>query len=498
MNDMNTMQQLLALSVSTLLLYALLILVGRHLKRVRNVRFGLLFQLFALCVAIYVPTEVMEITHPLRRELLAATILLGTVAGIDLLRRFVWERLFRERPRNDVPRMLREVISLLIMVLAALGVLAFVYDTQVPGLLAGSGIVAVILGLAMQDLLGNVLAGFALHFEKPFRVGDWLEFEGRFAEVMEINWRATRLRTNDHLYLDVPNRYLARRPISNLHYPSPRHAMRLTVNIEYDAPPSKVKDTLLHATASAAGVLADPAPKIFMKDFGDTAIEYEIKFWIDDQAKYNQILDAIRTNVWYELRRENIRMPVGLRTVEIKRSPRGGTVDRVTAARDALSRQPLFKTLDEFELDTLLGEATAMWYGRGEKMIRQDEDGESMFVLVHGEASVLVDGGHGPKQTATLRSGACFGEMSLLTGEQRAATIVAREDCEVLEIGKATLRGILKHNTELMQYLSNTLATRQLENEKVMENAENAAVPQERETEYRQNFLKKLQTFFQL
>jgi len=497
MSIMDATQHAVALAISALAIYALLVVIGRYLKRVHNVRFGLLFHLFALSVAVYVPTEVLGITHPLRRELLALTILLCTTTGIAILRRFVWDRLFRARPRNDVPRMLREVISLLIMVGAVLAVLTFVYDTEVPGLLAGSGIIAVILGLAMQDLLGNVFAGFALHFEKPFRVGDWLEFEGRFAEVMEINWRATRLRTNDHIYLDVPNRYLARSPISNLHYPDPQHAMRLTVSIDYDAPPSKVKDTLLHATVSAQSVLADPAPKVFLKDFSDTAIDYEIKFWFNDQAKYNQVLDAIRTNIWYELRREGIRMPVGLRTVKIERQTSSSMTDRAAAAREAISNQPLFQSLDEHELDTLLGGAQAMWYGRGEKIIQQDDAGDSMFILAHGEASVLVDSGQGAKQTATLRAGACFGEMSLLTGERRAATVVARQDCEVLEIGKATLAGILRHNSELMQHLSRILAARQIQNESVLEKAE-AAVAPEQEDAYRRNFLSKLQSFFQL
>ena len=497
MNGFAITQPTLTLAISIPLLYVLLIIAGRYLKRTHNVRFGALFQLFALCVAVYLPTALMGIMYPLRRELLAVTILLGTLSGIAVLRRFVWERMFRERPRNDVPRMLREMISLLIVVAAVLVVLTFVYEIKVPGLLAGSGIIAVILGLAMQDLLGNLFAGCALHFEKPFRVGDWLEFEGRFAEVMEINWRATRLRTNDHIYLDVPNRHLAREPISNMHYPDARHAMRLSLNIEDNAPPSKVKDTLLHAASNAPGVLAEPPPKVFFKNFGDASVEYEIKFWIDDQAAYNQITDAIRSNIWYELRREGIRMAVG-RSVQIVRPAGRGPADRMAVAREALSQQPLFLDLDGHELDTLIAGARAMWYGRGERLISQGEKGDSMFVLIHGEARVAVDRGQGPKQVATLRAGECFGEMSLLTGESRAATVTARQDCEVLEIHKPALGGILKHNPTLMQRLSAILATRQLENEKVLGRAAADAVPAERESEYRQAFLKRLQAFFQL
>lgn len=482
-----------------LIVYLLLLAVGRYFKRRHGVRFGLAYQLFSLLAALQLPVWLLRIRHPLERELLGAGLLLGAWAGVLFLRRFVWERYFRQDGRPRVPRMLREVASVVLLLVTLLFVLTQIYGLEIPGLLAGSGIVAIVLGLAMQDLLSNIIAGFALHFEKPFRLGDWLSYNGQYAEVMEVNWRSTRLRTTDDIYLDIPNRELAHQTIVNLCYPNARHAMRLVIGVEHEAPPSRVKDALARAASGADGVLADPAPKVFLTNFGNHAVEYEIKFWIEDQSKYNVITDAIRTNSWYELRRAGCKIPVSPATVQLERArPRTRQTDP-EAVRELLLALPLFQSIDEFERETLLNGSRSLWFGRGEHILRQHEAGESMFALVQGSASVVVDAGHGPKQVAVLRAGDCFGEMSLLTGEPRTATLVAREDCETVEITKDAMKVVLQHNPALSRRLGQLLAQRQLETEGVLDAAEpDPAAAETRRAEYEEGFLKKVQAFFEL
>ena len=152
----------------------------------------------------------------------------------------------------------------------------------------------------MQDLMGNIISGVALQVGKPFQHGDWLLVDSRYAEVIEINWRSTRLRTSDEVSIEIPNRDLAKQTITNLNQPFRLHAMRISVNIDYAAPPTRVKAVLLHAASNAKWVLPSPAPRVFLKNFGDYAVEYEIKFWMDDHTFYNEVCDAIRTNVWYQ------------------------------------------------------------------------------------------------------------------------------------------------------------------------------------------------------
>ncbi len=136
---------------------------------------------------------------------------------------------------------------------------------------------------------------------------------------MEINWADTRLRTNDAVSIEIPNNKIVEGTIINLSFPTSLHAMRLTVGADYNVPPNRVKDALLRAASHAEGIVQDPAPKAFLKDFGDSAIVYEIKFWMTSHATYNDLCDAIRTNIWYEFKRQKINIPFPIRTLQVER-----------------------------------------------------------------------------------------------------------------------------------------------------------------------------------
>jgi len=362
---------------------------------------------------------------------------------------------------------------------------------------AGSGLIAIILGFAMQDLLGNIVSGIALEIGKPFRPGDWLLFENHHAEVIEVNWRSTRLRTNDDICLDIPNNQIVRHTIVNLSYPKKIHAMRVTIGIDYNVPPNRVKEIIVAAARESLGVLPDPVPKCFLKDFGDSAIQYELKFSMEDDARYNEIFDSIRTNIWYALKRHQIKIPFPIRTLQIERHDRG-TRGISPAVRASLVGQPLFQNLDDSQTDQLLSSARLHRYGQGEKLIRQGTEGSSMFVLLEGTVDVHVDHPGGSAYVATLKAGDYFGEMSLLTGEKRSATVIAKSDCEVLEIGKAEFAGVLQNSETLLQKLSEMLAQRRLENEGVLAANSGPHAVVARKQEYVANFLARLSAFFDL
>src|SRR5207249_4618815 len=289
--------------------------VGRFLKRRAGVRLGLLFRLFCLILAFYAAISVYGVHAPWRRHVGAAAILLSTALVVALVNRYVWDFYFEKKRQTPIPHFLREVVGGIIFLIVLLLVLSYGYhaEAQLKGLLAGSGVVAIILGFAGQNLFAGIIGGISIQINRPYKVGDWLQVHERFAEVMEINWRSTRLRTNDGIYLDIPNNEIVRQTIVNLHYPQELHAMRIVVGVEYSAPPNKVKDSLLRATHHAEGVQKQPAPKIYLKEFGDFAILYEIKFWMLNHQAFNDISDAISTNIWYELKRQKITIPFPIR-----------------------------------------------------------------------------------------------------------------------------------------------------------------------------------------
>ena len=480
------------------LLYLLLLAVGRSLKRRHRVQLGAMFYVFGLALAIYAPARLLDLEIPALREVGAVAIISSAFFFNALIKRYIWEVQFARRREVPVPKLLSDSSALFLFAIAIIVVVCGVYEVRIPGLLTGSGIVAIILGLALQDLLGNIIGGFAIHFGQPFRVGDWLQVNERRAQVMEINWRSTRLCTPDKVYLDIPNRELVRQTIVNYHYPVPLHALRLSVRVDYAAPPTRVKEVLVHAAANAKGVLSEPRIRAFLKSFNDDHLEYELQFWINDNGIFNEVTDAVRTNIWYGLHRHGIKIPLALRTIQIERPARSREREMQTTARNILRQQPLFKSLSDPELDALLPYGHITHFGRGEKLIEQGEAGDSMFILVDGEASVVVDRNGFQAHVASLKSGDCFGEMSLLTGEKRSASVIASQDCEVVEIGKAGTARSLKENPELLHKLSDLLAHRQMENEGIFADQDQQHLLQARQTQYRATFADKLRAFFEL
>src|SRR5260370_5229309 len=419
---------------------------GRFLKRRAEVRLGILYQLFCLALAFYVALAVYGLEAPWRVHVGAAAILLSTALIVALVNRYVWDIYFERRKQTPIPHFLREVVALVIFVVALLFVLSFAYHAErgLKSVVLSSGVAVAIIGLAGQNLLGGIIAGISLQINRPYKVTDWLKVGDTYGEVMEINWRSTRLRTNDGIYLDIPNNEIVKTTVVNLHYPTEVHAMRIRIGVEYDVPPNRVKDALGRAAQNAFGVLEHPPAKVFLVDFADHAVIYEIKYYMGNHAAINEVNDAIRTNVWYELKRQQITIPFPIRTLHVERRPRDlGTEDQ-EQAREILRGEPLFQCLADEQLDALLQHSRLNHFGRGERVIVEGAEGDSMFVLLRGSANVSVAKNGAPIHVGTLHSGDCFGEMSLLTVKRLTATVLAAANFYIMEISKAEKVNVIR------------------------------------------------------
>src|SRR5213596_205997 len=368
------------------------LVIGRFLKRRAGVRLGLLFRLFCLILAFYAAIAAYGVHASWRRHVGAAVILLSTALVVALINRYVWDFYFEKKRQTPIPHFLREVVGGIIFLVILLFVLSYGYhaQAQLNGLLAGSGVVAIIVGFAGQNLFAGIIGGISIQLNRPYKVGDWLQVGERFAEVMEINWRSTRLRTNDAIYLDIPNNEMVSHAIVNLHYPTDVHAMRIRVGVEYKNPPNRVKDAMLRAASTAEGVLAEPKVRVFLVDFSDSAVIYEIKYYMGNHARINEINDAVRTNVWYELKRQGITIPFPIRTLHLERKAAVPVQEEKAEALSILRAEPLFESLSEEQLDHVVQEARLKLFGRGEPVIEEGAEGDSMFVMLRGAANVFV------------------------------------------------------------------------------------------------------------
>ncbi len=480
--------------------FFLALTLGRILKRRAGVRLGLLYQLFCLTLAFYAAISIYGVRADWRNHIGAAAILLSTAFIVALVNHYVWDLYFEKRRQTTIPHFLRETVALLLFVVALLFVLSVGYhaERELKGIFLSSAVVAVIFGVAGQNLFGGIIAGMSIQINRPYKLGDWLQIGEKFAEVMEINWRSTRLRTNDGIYLDIPNNEIVRTTIINLHYPTEVHAMRVRIGIDYNVPPNRVKDALMRAASSANGVLPEPKVRVYLVDFGDHAVTYEIKFFMGNHSRINEINDAIRTNVWYELKRQRIKIPYPIQNLYLHRPEPRAVHEDHDEARAILRNEPIFQCLSDAQIDNLVKQAHLNHFGRGESIIEESAQGDSMFVLLRGAAQVSISKNGSTIPVATLNSGDCFGEMSLLTGEPRSATVRASGDCYVMEIGKPVMAEIIRESPECLQQLSEILAQRKLNTEVVLKDTVLPADQAAKENEYRATFLKRLQTFFSL
>jgi small-conductance mechanosensitive channel/CRP-like cAMP-binding protein len=495
--DIPEAYKLLAFLLSVPGMYSLMVLIGRYLKRRHGVRLGWIYHIFSFCLSVYVLANLLNLSWAFLRHLGAAVVVLGALVVISLAERFVVDLHIRKNHAVTVPKFLTEVLAAVVVIVTVFLVLQFGYGLTIKELLIAPGIAAIVIGLAMQDLAGNVIAGIALQSGRSFSQGDWLMVDNRYAEVIEINWRSTRLRTLDDISLEIPNRDLARQIIVNLNRPEKNHCVRLNFILDYAAPPTRVKGILLHAASNARGVLPEPKPRVFVKSFSDYGVEYEIKLSLVTHRDFSEVCDAVRTNVWYGLRRHGVKIPFPTRAIQIERPERDKQQEVQSAARMILRQQPIFKCLRDEQLDALLPRGRTVHFGKDEKLIQQGEAGESMFLLVSGEANVTVERNGTPTFVASLGAGDCFGEMSLLTGEPRTATVIANSDCEVVEIDKSVLAKSLAENPQLLKQLSELLARRQMETEGLLA-SETPTSMGERQSRYAAGFLGKLRQFFEL
>jgi small-conductance mechanosensitive channel/CRP-like cAMP-binding protein len=478
---------------SACLLYAISLFAGRFCKRRLRIALTWTYQLFIITLAVYVSAKLLQVNFPGRKEIGFLAMVAAAFPITAILDRFFWPLYGYPGERSRVPAFLPQVVALMLVVFAAFFGFAVFYHLTITGLLASSGVIAIIIGLALQDTLGNIFAGFGIQAGRTFKVGDWLLLDGQHVEVVELNWRSTRFRNNDEASFNIPNSQLAKATIVNLYYPTPVHAMRVKVGVEYRVPPNEVKEALIKAAVSVRGVLAEPAPQAFLMAFDDSSINYELKFWLRDGRRYPQIIDGIRTNCWYEFARRGISFAYPVRIIE-RTVPRVLDHDRKA---ELLGQQPLFAALDKAQIGRLVQSAKRIRFGKGETIIHQGEPGESMFILARGFAEVFVLKDGEPLRVGVVQTGECFGEVSLLTGEPRSATVTAQTDCEILEIQKSAMAALLHEHPQLAEQLSETLAVRRLATKSELERFEIEAT-ETASVRTKESVLARLRLFFEL
>jgi small-conductance mechanosensitive channel/CRP-like cAMP-binding protein len=408
------------------------------------------------------------------------------LAVIDLLVVVIVNPLRVDRVPDHFPNIVQDAIIIGLFLLMATLVMQEKFLTT-------SAVGAVVIGFALQDTLGNLFAGLAIQVDKPFRPGQWVAVGGHEGLVTEITWRATKLRTKTGNLAVLPNNVVAKEAIVNFSEPALPTRLQLEVGVSYQAPPNEVKAVIQRALASVPALAKTPAPEVLLVDFGSSAIVYRARFWIVDYAGDEIARDQVRTAIYYALRRANMEIPYPIQVEYRRQEAAGRSEARVRELEAAAAGVDILVLLSPSERAELVGLSADRLYAAGEVVVRQGEAGDSMFVICSGRVRVTLE--PSGQEVNTIGEGGYFGEMSLLTGDPRTATVAAITDCLLLEITAGTFRRLALIHPAVVEQIGIAVAGRRAE----LERTRLAAVaPSATPEAARRSFLARVQQFLGL
>ncbi|MBN1355431.1 mechanosensitive ion channel [bacterium] len=223
------------------------------------------------------------------------------------------------RTRASIPSLVRNlaVFAMALIVLFILLVSLFPELNLTPVFFT-SGVLSIVIGLAVQDVLTNLLAGLVLSIDKPFDLGDWVHFGDMEGEVVKTTWRTTKIRNLQNDYIELPNSLISRERLVNHNTPTSIHMRKVYVGVTYDTPPALACEALLEAVSRVEGVRKSPSPEIHFKDYLDSSLLYEVRIWIDNYGSYPVIESDTRKEIWYAFKRHDITIPFPIRDVNLK------------------------------------------------------------------------------------------------------------------------------------------------------------------------------------
>lgn len=418
-----------------------------------------------------------------------------SIRATDVL---LWRGLFSEQM---VPKLLKDVLGAVYYIVALFAIVAFVFEQPVTGLLATSGVVAVVLGFALQNTLSDVFSGIALNMEHPYRQGDWIRLDNGFeGEVVEINWRATHLRSREDSEIIQPNSGMATARLINFHYPDRGYAFNIQVRLDYRVPPARAKSVLKAAALACDCVRGHPGPIPRILSFDESYVVYDLKVWVTDFGKHPDHVNEVLTRVWEHLRWADISVAYQQRDVHLYEQEEREEYKSL-AVSDLLDHIDLFRSLREDEKSTLASQLAMRQVRAGQRVVEQGAEGSSLYIVAEGllEVRVRFDEDGVEHKVAKVGPGDFFGEMSLLTGAPRSASVITLTDVVIYKIEKVHLEPLLKARPLIAETLVELLSRRQEATQAMADTPEGVTIgPADSEGGYADQMLGRIRHFFQL
>jgi small-conductance mechanosensitive channel len=367
-----------------------------------------------------------------------------------------------------IPRLLKDILAALVMLTAMLAIMSIVFNKSLTGVWATSGILGIFLGFALRNMIADIFAGIALNVDQPFKIGDWIILFHRSINpkkgcVTEITWRSTRLRSLDNTLTIIPNSIISSMILTNLSKPEPKSRFELDIQLDFNVPVERAFRILLAGVKSAKGPLENPPPKILVQDVTDSGISYLIRYWLEPaEVSPKKGRNRVLSSIMEHLHHAGLTPAHEKHDVFLAKIPNRHQLDKRLDRTSLLERMEIFSSLEEPELAALAEKMTEHFFSSGDAIVRKGEPGSSMYILMEGLMQVYSTSAAAasPKLVDFIRPGEFFGEMSLLTGEPRIATVIAATDAVAFEIGKEDLNSLLVSRPEIAVHIAQVIAAR--------------------------------------
>ncbi len=369
-----------------------------------------------------------------------------------------------------LPRILADIVTGILVVVAMI-IVGKRAGFSVAGLITTSAVLTAVIGFALQDTLGNIMGGLALQMDNSVKAGDWITLgpgqpQGR---VTEIRWRYTAIETRAWETIIIPNGVLMRSQVTILgrrNGEASKWLRTFDFFVDFRTPPASIVQAIDNALADMPieGIALEPRLHALLSGYRDSVAQYTVRYWITDLAR-DVVLDSeIRVRLWYALRRADIAMAIPASALFLtaespERVARKSAVE-LQRRRQALQQVDLFRALEPEAVEQLATQMAYAPFATGETITREGDRADELYMVVEGQAAVVIGQGSAQREVARLGPGQFFGEMSLMTGEVRAATVVAASQLTCYRIAKDAFQAVLRATPELAEPIAEVLAAR--------------------------------------
>ena len=374
------------------------------------------------------------------------------LAALGAINTVIFEQASRGSWQSRVPKLLRDLVRLLLVATAGALVFSFVWDRELSGALAALGVTSIVVGLALQEPLGNLFSGLMLLLERPFEVGDNVEVAGASGVVKEINWRSAHIKSGRGVLQIVPNSTLNKEIINNYSRPRPVRMEEIDVAFSYDDPPNLVHDGLLEVARSTPGVMQDPAPIAATFAYTPSSITYKLIYRTTEDDRWPVRNDVV-TRIWYVAKRRGLTMPYPV-------------VRQINYAADEPFVPPTVTPLEQLRQMSKVsalsddGQVRALSFGRDEVIFSEGSELRGVYLLVSGAVSLEVSAGGVLRPIGAVSVGEYFGEGGMYGVQPAEMRAVASVDCDVLWMSPETVRTLFEASPRLARETGQVLEAR--------------------------------------